>query len=1170
MSSPTAPPESPPPHQVPENPPTESEVLIDRKLRQTRRQLRAVDVADGLIVLAVGALAYLLAAAVIDHWLLIGGIGKAWRLILFVGLVGTSGAFFARRVLPVLVHRINPIFAAHAIEESRPSLKNSLLNFLFLRRQKEAIGSDALARQVFQGLERSTAADLAQIEIDTTVDRSPVIRHGYLLVLVLAICCLYLLLSPKSPLTSFGRIIWPLADIKAPTRVTIDQIEPGSIEAFQGDTIVVTAEIHGLKDDESVLVYYTTADGQSVNQAIVMTLDEDAYRHRCDLPPSSLGLQQNVTYYLAAGDCRSDTFTIDVQTALAILVDSVRYDYPEYTGLGTRTVRGVGDVRAIEGTRVTVQAISNQPIDRAGMEMNCDPRRWLKMSSTATTAATGQFNLLMQRDDPGRAECESYQIRFTDPFGNKNRRPIRHRIGVIPDLKPEVRLVDPPPEEIDLPENGILELRVHAEDPDFALRSVSLRAERDGRSLPIRPLLEKRPPELPHEGPLVGDYRFEPARLGLKAGDKVTYWAEALDNKEEFNNKLDQWRPAPNRSETPRRRITIVAADRSQSPEEAPQDPGQEPGQEPPDSQDQPAQQPNEPPPGQDDAAGQDKPAERPEDQPQPGEQQDQGQGNSEQQQPGQEGAESESDGQNGQPNPQDAGQDPKQQPGEQSQSGGQGKGSESDSQTGESQPSESGGKGQEPSGDQSNQRQEPIDGNTNPGDAIEEILRFREEQGQGADGAKPQEHPGDPQGDQRQAGGEPSEGDQQQSPDNATGTSGTERTDQQQTSDNDQAGSEGANAEQEPGKGEGDQAKGAGEPSEEESGGGSQDKPDAEGGDPSETKGEGGAGQPSAENQATPSPQEANQQRDKTPGQGDQTPSDQQNQEKSPSISPKDSDSQGDTAGDRSGGGEEGGGQKTPQAGTGTAGSNTESEQGASASDQQGKGETGTDAGDQVKSDRPTGQPASEDKGPGSGSSREPGDNGTADKPQDPRENQSAGDSSNSDQPGTGESPSFNPDAEDAGSSGNPITGGGPSKESTDPPPVRETLGGEDPNLEYARQQTNLALEYLEDQLANEKPDQELLDRLGWTRADLEEFARRWRQMRQVAGRQGADGNDAKAELDEALRSLGLRPRSTELEGGQSEQDQFRGMKDSRRFDPPPKWRDLFEAYTKSISEKE
>ena len=98
-------------------------------------------------------------------------------------------------------------------------------------------------------------------------------------------------------------------------------------------------------------------------------------------------------------------------------------------------------------------------------------------------------------------EHASYQLRFTDVRKREDRRPIRYRIEVIPDQKPEVRFVDPPPNEIHLPLNGSLTLKVHAEDPDFGLRRVAVCAEREGKSLPIRPLLDKPKPKKPIRAP---------------------------------------------------------------------------------------------------------------------------------------------------------------------------------------------------------------------------------------------------------------------------------------------------------------------------------------------------------------------------------------------------------------------------------------------------------------------------------------------------------------------------------------------------------------------------------------------------------------------------------------------------------------------------------------------
>ena len=56
---------------------------------------------------------------------------------------------------------------------------------------------------------------------------------------------------------------------------------------------------------------------------------------------------------------------------------------------------------------------------------------------------------------------------------------------MIADLPPRIELVDPPEERIQLPVNSGLPLAIRAEDPDFALREVIVRAVLGDRSLPI-------------------------------------------------------------------------------------------------------------------------------------------------------------------------------------------------------------------------------------------------------------------------------------------------------------------------------------------------------------------------------------------------------------------------------------------------------------------------------------------------------------------------------------------------------------------------------------------------------------------------------------------------------------------------------------------------------------
>ena len=1266
MTAGTAPPRSETDETRKQPPWTESESFIERRLRQTRRQIKSVDVWIGLVTLAAGTLAYLLVAALADHWLVPGGLGFLGRLLLFAILVIAGGTYLAIRLVPLAIRRVNPVFAAHSIEQSRPSLKNSLINFLFLRRERDQIERDRLATGIYHALERKAAADLEQIPTDVAVDRSQLIRLGYVLAAILAVCCLYLVASPKSPLVSFRRIIWPWADIKAPTRVTIENVEPGDELVYQGEIVHVSAEVDGLADDERVMLYYSTDDGQSVDQAIPMTLAEERSHHSADLPPGRFGLQQDVEYYLVAGDCRTRRFRLDVQTALSIVVDRVEYDYPDYTGIPNRIDERVADLKAIEGTRVTIRATANQEIGRAAVELDCDPRHALRMTVGGPKTAEAGFALMMDRNDPGRAEYESYQLRFTDTGGRDNQTPVRHRIEVIPDLPPEIRFVDPPPTECELPEDAVLELRVRAVDPDFALRRVALRAEHDQRSLSIPALLDKQRPEPPHEGPFQTTYRFEPGEFDLEAGDKVIYWAEAEDNMGWEDDVRDarlgshDARRWPNRAETARRWITIVPPKGRSTPPSRPEQPQQPSEQTPPQpvpeetqkKQDQPPIEPQEE--GQPDDEGQ--PGEKQQEQGPAGQQPGQGEQTGEGEQSGQ--GEQTGQGQSEQGGEQSSG---RKQPGEegqagqsgesgaeqQSQNSGEGSGQEGMGQEGKAQQ----GKGQQasgqgpagqqpgaPSSGEPGSSSEPVDGQTNPGDAFEKILRHLDEKrrsdGASSPAAKPGEQQGEQQGVAQQESGEPgsssgqpakqqpdggkapqatesqpqpaaqpqpgqgadqpdadrggqgeragqpsddrqSTGEQQpggedqappdsgKPPQGEAGSSGGKQGDEQRMPDNDPGASQSPSSSPEPEAGQGAQAKGPGEPTQEESSGQSRENPDAQGGDPQENKGQGGAGKPSGEDQGSPSPQEANQQRKKQPGEGDQSEPREGESAQSPTTSPKDSDSQGDTSGDRSGGGEQGGGQKSEQSGTGTAGTHTASEQGGSQSDEQGEGPTGPDAGDQVQADRPTGRPADQGEGPGSGERSRPGGQPGEGDSQDRQSGSSSDDGSDSQQPAdAGTQGPGHPKGH--GPSGTPGTGRGPDREQSKPPPGEPgTYRREAPNLDFARQRTNLALEYLEDQLAKDQPDQGLLDRLGWTKEDLKRFYEQWNRMRQ----EGARSDSARTELDGALDSLGLRPPGTQFRGGRAETDGLERLREGLRSDPPPERADAYRAYRRGVS---
>ena len=61
--------------------------LVDQQIHRTRRALKGVDLAAGMIMLVIGALSFLLTMAMLEHWVIPGGWGSTGRAITFSLLI---------------------------------------------------------------------------------------------------------------------------------------------------------------------------------------------------------------------------------------------------------------------------------------------------------------------------------------------------------------------------------------------------------------------------------------------------------------------------------------------------------------------------------------------------------------------------------------------------------------------------------------------------------------------------------------------------------------------------------------------------------------------------------------------------------------------------------------------------------------------------------------------------------------------------------------------------------------------------------------------------------------------------------------------------------------------------------------------------------------------------
>ena len=108
-----------------------------------------------------------------------------------------------------------------------------------------------------------------------------------------------------------------------------------------------------------------------------MSLPPGGLRYTAELPPTSGGLQQNVEYYLAAGDAVTRRYGIKVLVTPSIIVQRVEYEFPRYTEIDASVADRQGDLKGIEGTRVTIHAEANDDIK--------SPRTSISIATAAAT-----------------------------------------------------------------------------------------------------------------------------------------------------------------------------------------------------------------------------------------------------------------------------------------------------------------------------------------------------------------------------------------------------------------------------------------------------------------------------------------------------------------------------------------------------------------------------------------------------------------------------------------------------------------------------------------------------------------------------------------------------------------------------------------------------------------
>ncbi|PHQ32517.1 midas domain-containing protein [Rhodopirellula bahusiensis] len=1185
--------------------------MIQSRIDAARSALWRAELTRQILRGVLVGMAAMLAWVVMDQW--IWSPGMIGRVVVASIAILAAVVYVVRSVWPVTRSSVRADYAARALERDHPELGHALSSYVTLTAQNSASDSAAkghLSKRVVQSIGATTAAKLRSIDA-LPEEATGLLRWWIATIALMSVLMIYAIASPKNALQSAARLMAPAADIRPANRVQITDVQPGDAEILAGRTVEVSANVRGLRKEESVEFRWLnssskessstsgtdTSDGRTTEMQVdeaTSTASTLAYTASINVSHQATGVQR---YEIVAGDAIAGPFEWTIRDTPVVSVTEVQYQPPAYTGETSR-VRRSGSIRGVDGTRVILRARVNRPVARAVVEFNPKPMgqdiratagaREMTLSDDGTSLEL-PFDLRSGEVATRAVELTSYRIRVWDQAEQTNSDPIIYPIEVIRDLPPEITIVVPrrSPKPVPLDAQQLFE--IHAADVDFGLSEIEIEIRR-GIDVIARASLWKS--ESGEKGNQIAEYRFRPSRMilanagrrgsrasRLMVGDEVEVVAIATDNRSDANNPNIQ--PGVTRTEPVLLQIVAGRDPDEQTPEEQDDNDGQTPddGGSPEGSGDGEE--------GQSGGGG--------------------GSGESGQSEQGGQGGE----GQSG------SGESNSEQTGE-NENGGEGS-SDGNSSGGDSSSNESEQNDSSESNSDSESGNSTSDGNGNS------------ESGESSNG-----NPGEGSTDPNAMSEGANESNGSESGTGESGASGSSTDQTSQPSDNQQPGEGSPAGNQEPGQQNSNQ-EGTGQQSGDAGDQGSAGSPES-GGD---QDGSGGSRQPQSAPQDDAEAFERineylKEQQENNAGQqpsGEQQPGDNQGDNQTQngsddSNSPEGSSQNGnspeesqDGSGTDSQSSENGSGKKeagegsSPQgsqsegspsddASSGDAGEKTSetdaSQTGSESSDAQ-TGEAGQQAGEPGQ---PNGEPGqqngepgqpqddtfpSEDGNAGEDGSAETGSQNAGDS------NQSGGDGSEPNGDGseqgtpndqTGDQNSSNQNAssdaspggsEKAGSKGEGSqsqseSNSGDTSNFSGDSSANGNLSGEgeseaelpkaDPaDMEYTKRATDMVLDYLDEN--RQDPDQNLLDRLKWTPEDLQRFRERWQNVKPI-DQPGAAPNLDRSDVEEALRSLGMRaPKTMRSQSAPGEQDGQRGLQDSgNRRQAPAAVRDAFEAF--------
>lgn len=399
--------------------PPEFQVRLEQALRQYRwrRWVRNWIRFGVVAVVLTGVFTAILGSSLLPAW------SDVVPYAIYAGSLALAAIVF---LLAPMRKRATLRDIALYIDEAHPELENRIISAVdFADADAEGSASAAPAWMIEKFLAESKIA-LKQTSFSDLIDTGGSLRLLAPIAATLLACAGIIFLFQDRWMARPGER--QVARVPAPAAAKFT-VEPGDVRLKRGENqlVVVKSEATGRK-----VAIRWSAGGSGWNTASMTSGDagsaaaggagESVHYHKF------VNVRERVEYQIEYGSQKSRVY--EIATWLPPEVESIdlTYRYPEYLGLAARTVPHGGNITAVEGTLVEVEARANKEIAKArlvmksGREMRLErmgPERWgtklrvvesdeyevvLTDAEGEENAYRRQYTITAQRDDPPEIE----------------------------------------------------------------------------------------------------------------------------------------------------------------------------------------------------------------------------------------------------------------------------------------------------------------------------------------------------------------------------------------------------------------------------------------------------------------------------------------------------------------------------------------------------------------------------------------------------------------------------------------------------------------------------------------------------------------------------------------------------------------------------------------------